>query len=135
MKKVIFLVMLVVFLLGLASESNAQIPECTYGNRLYDPTRCYELTTQTTNLSSSRDILDILVRIGGFLVVVASIIAGIVIIVAGLFYMSAGSDTGRLTTAKAIFKNGIIGALILFAAGTIIGTIAFLATNPWGFFS
>src|SRR3989344_1870366 len=135
MKKVVFLVMLLTFLFGLASESNAQIPECTYGSGLYNPTRCYELTTQTTNLTSSRDILDILVRVGGYLVVVASIMGGIVIIVAGLFYMSAGCDTGRLTTAKAIFKNGIIGALILFAAGTIIGTIAFLATDPWSFFS
>lgn len=80
-------------------------------------------------------IVGILESIGGFLMVIAGVLAGIVIIVAGIFYMSAGSDTGRLTTAKAIFKNGIIGALIMFAAGIIVNTVALIALDPFGFFS
>ncbi len=66
---------------------------------------------------------------------IAGIVAGIVIIVAGLVWVSAGNNSARVTTAKGIFKNGVIGALILFAAGLIINTIVLLATSWQTFFN
>ena len=81
------------------------------------------------------DIVGILENIGGFLMVIAGILAGIVIVVAGIIFMSAGSDQTKVGTAKAVFKNGVIGALIIFAAGVIVNTIALLALDPFGFFS
>ncbi len=80
-------------------------------------------------------VVEILENIGGFLMVIAGILAGIVIVVAGIVYMGAGSNQTRVGTAKAVFKNGVIGALIIFATGIIVNTIAMLALDPFGFFS
>lgn len=72
--------------------------------------------------------------IGGFLMIAGGILAGITIIGTGIMYLSAGSNTQRLTTAKGMFKAGIIGAFIIFGAGVLIGTIKGVATNPLQFF-
>ena len=99
---------------------------------------CYEDTTSPTGTGSATDtseIFEILQSIGGFLLVAAGIIAGVVIIISGLVWMASGSNTARVTTAKAIFKNGIIGALIIFAAGLIINTIILIGTDWTGFFN
>lgn len=71
---------------------------------------------------------------GGFLLVAGSILAAIVIIATGIMYMLAGSSQQRLSSAKAMFKAGIIGALVLFSAGVIISTIQNFAENPLFFF-
>ncbi len=73
--------------------------------------------------------------IGGFLMIAGGILAGITIIGTGIMYLSAGSNTQRLTTAKGMFKAGIIGAFIIFGAGMMIGTIKGFATNPLQFFN
>lgn len=83
----------------------------------------------------ARTFLAVLQNIGGFLMIAGGLVAFIVIIVAGFMWMAAGSDTGRLTAAKALFKNGVIGALILFASGVIINTVILLATSWSTFFS
>ncbi len=78
--------------------------------------------------------VDLALGFASWLYVIAGIILGITLIWSGLTYMSAGNNSARVTTAKAIFKNGVIGALIFFAVGTIINTIELLANNPGGFF-
>lgn len=72
--------------------------------------------------------------IGGFLMIAGGILAGITIIGTGIMYLSAGSNTQRLTTAKGMFKAGIIGAFIIFGAGVLIGTIKGFAEDPFLFF-
>ena len=79
-------------------------------------------------------ILDISKNIGGFLFVLGSILAGITIVVSGIMYFFAGSDSQKITVAKGIFKGGIVGSFILFGVGSIIGIIKALATNPLQFF-
>lgn len=91
-------------------------------------------TTLNQAGTNATSIIDIIASIGGFLIIAGAAIAGIVVVVSGLMYMSAGSNTTRATTAKAILKNGIIGALIVFAAGLIVNTITLLASNWEGFF-
>lgn len=81
------------------------------------------------------DLVDILQSIAGFLIITGGVLAGIAVIVSGILWMSAGSNSGRVDTAKAWFKNGVIGALILFAVGLIIQTILLIATDPFGFLS
>src|SRR3989344_8570729 len=83
--------------------------------------------------ASGSELLDILRSIAGYMIVAGGIMAGIAIIASGVMYMAAGSSQPRLTSAKAIFKNGVIGALILFAAGLIVNTIILLAINWQGF--
>lgn len=85
--------------------------------------------------ASGNEVLDIIRSVAGYMIVAGGIIAGIAIIASGLMYMAAGSSPQRLGTAKAIFKNGVIGALILFAAGLIVNTIILLAVNWQQFFS
>src|SRR3989338_8218922 len=72
--------------------------------------------------------------IAGFLIAAGAVLATITIIVAGFMYMLAGSNTQRLTTAKSMFKAGIIGALIIFSTGIVINTLIDFGSNPLGFF-
>lgn len=69
-----------------------------------------------------------------WLYVIAGIVMGITLIWSGLTYMSAGADAAKVGKAKSIFKNGVLGALIFFAVGTIINTIELLARDPGNFF-
>ena len=135
MRKIVFLGLLVALFLSWSNVSYALDPECDPLDLLYNLDLCYQLTTGASTVSDATDVFEILRYIGGFLIAVAAVISGIVIIVAGLVYMSAGSNQTRVTSAKAIFKNGVIGALILFASGIIVSTISYLGTDPTGFFS
>ena len=81
-----------------------------------------------------QDIPTLMENIGGFLMIAGGILAAIVIIVSGIAYMSGGSNQQRITSAKAMFKAGIIGSLIIFGAGVIINTVRKLAENPFIFF-
>lgn len=100
----------------------------------YNAQDCYDCTITFQGNIGASDIFDILMNIGGFLLVAAGVIAAIVIVISGLVYMSSGSNTSRVQTARAIFKNGVIGALIIFASGLIVSTISLLGTNWRAFF-
>ena len=80
------------------------------------------------------EILTIAENVGGFLRVLGGILVGITIILSGFVYFFAGSNQTRVKTAKDIFKAGVIGALIIFSVGIIIGTISGFATDPFQFF-
>jgi len=134
MEKALKIVLVVIALVGLGGIANAQSPFCIPGPN-FDAQLCYLATTQPGQQIGAQTIFEIIQNIGGFIITAAGVIAGIVIVVSGLVYMSAGSNTTQLATAKAIFKNGVIGALILFAAGVIINTIILLASNWRQFFS
>lgn len=129
MKKVsIILVLVVGVSLFWSSSSYAQcFPREDYQ-------QCFERINSPGVGLSAPTLTDLLENIGGFLIAAAGIIAGIVIIVAGIMWMGAGSNQTRVTSAKAIFKNGVIGALIIFAAGVIINTIVILASDWRNFF-
>lgn len=94
----------------------------------------YTAMVNTENIQAGT-VLDIMETIAGWLLFAGAIIAGIVIILSGIIYMFAGSNTGRVATARSVFKNGIIGALIVFAAGLIVNTIVLLASNWSEFFA
>ena len=79
-------------------------------------------------------LIDLLQNIGGFLIVAGTVLAGIFIIWSGVVYMSAGNNSTRITSAKAIFKNGLIGAIIVFGVGVIMQTLVALMADPTGFF-
>ena len=124
MKKLFLLVSVLGLFISLSNVSHAQNP---YIDQF--------LGVMSQEETSATDLVAIVTSIGGFLIVIGGILAGIAIIVSGLMYMGAGSNAARLASAKALFKNGVIGALILFAAGLIVNTIVLLATNWQQFFS
>jgi len=124
MKKVILASLVVGLFAGFFNVSHAQNPFIDQFNMV-----------MSTQPSSGEEVLDIVRSIAGYLIILGGILAGIAIIVAGIMYMGAGSNPARVTGARAIFKNGVIGALILFAAGLIVNTIVLLATSWQTFFS
>ena len=73
-------------------------------------------------------------NIGGFLMVLGGILAGIAVVWAGIAYMTSGSDSARVKAAKDILKAGIIGAAIIFGSGVIVNTIKAFAGDPLKFF-
>jgi len=66
--------------------------------------------------------------------IAGSILAGIAIIASGIMYLTSGSNTQRLASAKGTLKAGVIGALIIFGAGLIINTVKIFAQDPLKFF-
>src|SRR3989344_5497084 len=124
MKKVILASLAIGLFVGFFNVSHAQ-------NQFIDQ---FNLV-MNTQPSSGDEVLDIVRSIAGYLIFLGGILAGIAIIVAGIMYMAAGSNLTRVSGARAIFKNGVIGALILFAAGLIVNTIILLATSWQTFFS
>ncbi len=128
-KALLLLIFMAGLLLGWSNVSYAQ-KICPPNDFL-----CYYRNVTTAAPASGVEILDIIRYIAGFLIIAGGILAGIAIIVSGIMFMAAGSNPARLTAAKAIFKNGVIGALILFAAGLIVNTIILLAISWQQFFS
>lgn len=131
MKKVLLASFLVALFI---TWSNVSFAQCVPPN--LDFTDCFRISVTNSGQGYvATDVVAVLENIGGFLMIIAGVLAGIVIVVAGVVYMAAGSNQTRVGTAKAVLKNGVIGALIMFAAGIIINTIALLALDPFGFFS
>ncbi len=83
---------------------------------------------------SLNDLISISENIGGFLMVIGGILAGIAVVWVGIVYMTSGSDSAKVKGAKDMLKAVLIGALIIFGSGVIINTIKALATNPLQFF-
>lgn len=130
MKKFILLAVILVLTFGWFGVSYADClpPNVSFVN-------CFRTVIDPTQGAlTASSFIGIAERIAGFLIVIGGIIAGIVIIVSGIMYMGAGSDTGKVTAAKSVFKNGIIGAIIFFAVGLIINTIALVSYRPFDFF-
>lgn len=74
------------------------------------------------SLSAPFIITGILTPIANFLIAAGIILGIITIVVSGIMFFWAKSDTDA-KNAKAWFKNGVIGAFIILAVGVIILTI------------
>ncbi|TSC90278.1 MAG: hypothetical protein G01um10142_450 [Parcubacteria group bacterium Gr01-1014_2] len=69
--------------------------------------------------------------VGSFLTNIAVLFAIIAIVVSGIMYMRAGSDTTKITNAQTWLRNALIGALIVLGVGVIINTIANVVTREF----
>lgn len=65
---------------------------------------------------SSAKVCDLLFDIGWILMVIAIGIAVLMIIIAGIQYMTAGGDEDKVKTAKKTIVNGLIGVAIVLLA-------------------
>ena len=117
MRKPLFLIEAIVFGLFLAGFVFATPPNVPAG---------VEITLDK--------IISIASGITDFLYTVAGVLIGIVLVWTGIIWATAGGEPGKLKQAKDLFKAGLIGALIIFGAGAIIGTIGDFAADPGGFF-
>lgn len=85
-------------------------------------------TGQPITLGEVEELIGI---IAGFLIIVGAVVAVIFIILAGVKYMYAGSDSTKVEEAKTMLKNGVIGAAIVLGIGVIMQTIAMLVTRDF----
>jgi hypothetical protein len=125
MKKIILGVMVIGIFIAFSSVSYAQNPFIGIFQQNMN-------NTQNINATS---VIGIITSIAGFLMVAGAVLAGIAIVISGIMYMTAGNNQTRVASAKAFFKNGVIGALILFSVGIIVNTVMSLASDWENFFS
>ena len=69
--------------------------------------------------------------IGSFLTTVGALLAFIIVIISGIIYMRAGSDTTKITNSQTWFRNALIGGLIVLGANMIINTLANIVTRQF----
>lgn len=80
------------------------------------------------------ELVGIFENFAGFLMVAGGVLAAIVIIGSGIYYLMAGPDSTKVKAARDMLKAGIIGSLIIFGFGTILQTIRFITEDPLSFF-
>ena len=66
-------------------------------------------------------------NVAKFLVSVLGIVAVIVIMIAGIMYMTSGGDINRAQSAKKVLLGGFVGFSIALLAFTIVNIISRLA--------
>ncbi len=79
-------------------------------------------------------LLDLTMRLAGFLIIAGGVLVGITIVGTGIMYLMSGGNSQKVSAAKNMFKAGLIGALIIFSPGVIISMVTGFGTNPFGFF-
>lgn len=82
-------------------------------------------------LTLPRIYKEFLEPLANFLIAAGVILAIIALVVAGIMYFRTPSEV-QAKLAKAWFKNGLIGAVIILGVGVIINTVALVVTG--GFF-
>lgn len=65
----------------------------------------------------------ILVKAGRIVAIIAAIIAVFVIMAGGVMYITAGGDSGKITTAKNMIIYAAVGLVIIGIAGAIVTLI------------
>ena len=77
------------------------------------------------------DIFNLLEGTANFLIRASLFAAVIIIVWAGIIYMSAGSDPAKVKNAKSLLKTAIIGTFIVFMVGVILNTIQSVANRSF----
>lgn len=76
-------------------------------------------------------ISDFLTSVANFLIAIGVLGAVITIVTAGIMYFGAGFSSNAVTKAKDIFKNALIGTLIILGVGVIINTISIIISGEF----
>ncbi len=70
------------------------------------------------------DVEDIIGNFANFIMTIGIALAIIAVVVGGIIFATAGDNEDRATRGKKWLWNGLIAALIIFAAGLLIDTMA-----------
>ncbi|MBI2064616.1 MAG: hypothetical protein HYT62_01020 [Candidatus Yanofskybacteria bacterium] len=93
-----------------------------------------DIVLDTCTTPNCISLLNTAQSIAGWLIIAGGILASITIVGTGIMYLMSGGNPTRMTDAKNMFKAGIVGALIIFSPGMIIGIVTGFGSNPLGFF-
>ncbi|MDB5179190.1 MAG: hypothetical protein JWN01_1133 [Patescibacteria group bacterium] len=75
-------------------------------------------------ITSANDILLVLANVTKLLIAAVGAVAVIIIIVAGIYYITSAGDPGRIKRAKDIITNTAVGLVIISTAYAVVWTIA-----------
>ena len=84
----------------------------------------FDSSFQDVAVQSDRDIKSIIATIINITLGFLGIIAVIFILYAGYMWMTAGGNEDRVTKARAIIRNGVIGMIIVFSVYGIYIVVA-----------
>lgn len=76
-------------------------------------------------------ISEFLTSVANFLIAIGVLGAVITIVTGGIMYFGAGFSSNAVTKAKDIFKNALIGTLIILGVGVIINTISIIISGEF----
>ncbi len=83
---------------------------------------------------SLNEIADIVFEVVDFIILMSGVVVTAFIIISGIRWATAGSDTTKVENAKQAFKAGIIGALVILGVGVIVNTVEVIITDRDFFF-
>jgi hypothetical protein len=78
-----------------------------------------------------QDIEGVFHSVAQFMIRIGVVIAVIVIIWAGITYMTAGADSTKVNLARQRLKTGLIGSLIVLGIGVILRSIEGVITGQF----
>jgi len=111
MKRILLLVMLLAMLV---------IPLA-----LADDNQNADINTQITPEEKAKfdEILEPVFKINNFIKYIATVVAGIFLLYAGITYMSSGNDPKKRDTAKNIAAYVVVGLIVIWAAPIVISLL------------
>lgn len=80
----------------------------------------------------SAQVVNFITNMINIATVIAGSAAAACLVWCGFAYFTAGGDMGKLERAKGIFKNAIIGLIIILAAAVIVNVVSSQATSAFG---
>ena len=75
------------------------------------------------HISKERDLKRMIIGWTNFALSIAALLAVVVIIWAGILYITALGDDGRMDSAKKIIIWAIVGILVIFIAFALVNTV------------
>lgn len=107
-----------------------QAPDCINGEHYcYRPAELVDLNVVIGNLEEVDSLPDYINAAYNFLLPVAALLAVVMLMIAGLQYMLARGDAGRIGKAKDRIRNAVTGIILLLAAATMAEFIDPSLTN------
>jgi type IV secretory pathway VirB2 component (pilin) len=88
--------------------------------------------TFAATTDGSAQVVNFITNMINIATVIAGSAAAACLVWCGFAYFTAGGDMGRLERAKGIFKNAIIGLVIVLAAAVIVNVVSSQATSAFG---
>lgn len=82
--------------------------------------------------NGSAQVVNFITNMINIATVIAGSAAAACLVWCGFAYFTAGGDMGKLERAKGIFRNAIVGLIIILAAAVIVNVVSSQATSAFG---
>ena len=90
----------------------------------FDPNIKNDAKLAGDTTGSADALADLIVEVTQFLAGLLAVLAVLVIVIAGILYITSGGDEGRIASAKTWLTYAIIGLIVALLAFVIVSTVA-----------